>query len=388
MTSVVSGVAFTLPNKVTGIPISTGNGAFGTVVIGSGLSLLGNTLSVTGTGGTSGTSILAGNGLGGFSNVTVGSGLTFSGGILSATGSSSNLLTANNTWTGINTFTISNSANFFITDNTTAADGSMSPAGVSGFNINKTLTLAGNSTAGSANQATLFVGATVNATASPASYEKMAGYFDIICNDPSTGTSILRDSVAVEAWAHVGNGNTQARMWAYHGGVTFDGSGNTGSVQDGICCVAEFELYNYGGSNQPNYNTPTSKYGVHVDCFGGYGTAGVSITSGDGTGAFYDGLSAINNGLVNNFLNLMSGSLSTLMAIDKNGNINFSSGRAITWGSSLINGSSAQINLFAGGNLGITVTSDATNPLYMKLGGTLRQVTLYNDGVRNYLIAL
>jgi len=86
--SIVRGFSAT-PSAVTGIPVSIGNGKFGNLTIGSGLTLTGTTLTSTGgSGSTTGTSILAGNGSGGFANVTIGSGLSFSGGVLSSSGAS------------------------------------------------------------------------------------------------------------------------------------------------------------------------------------------------------------------------------------------------------------------------------------------------------------
>jgi len=73
----------------SGSSILYGNGSGGVanVVIGSGLSFSGGTLTSTAT-STAGSAILYGNGSGGFANATIGTGLAFSGGILSSTATS------------------------------------------------------------------------------------------------------------------------------------------------------------------------------------------------------------------------------------------------------------------------------------------------------------
>jgi len=295
-------------------------------------------------------------------------------------------MASTNTFTGANTWTISNTIRASVTDGTTPSDGAITGTGYSALIVNKALTFTGSGVAGSANQASLGVSAVCAATASAASYEKMAGYFSITCDDPSTGTTILRDAVGVQSWARGGSGVTTCRLWAVHAGISF----GSGSGSDGLACALEIEIDNYSGTNQATFNTTTSKYGINVTAYGGKSTSGMYFNSGDGgTGQYHNAIAAVEGGMVTNFLNLMNDSLVSQFVITKTGalytasTINFDTGFT-----TYLNGNSTTFNIYVAGTAGITVTNDASNPVYLRVNGGAHQITTYFDGVRNLLVAL
>lgn len=135
------------------------------------------------------------------------------------------------------------------------------------------MSIAGSGTGGSANQNVSYIGAVVEPTASAAPYQKNGLYVRIRTLDPSTGTSVTRDAVAIQGMGFIGSGNLTGRAWGIHGLV------NVESGADGLAYAAELEVYNQG-VDQPLVDQTNSKYGLHIVAKdGNNATAGALIAS-------------------------------------------------------------------------------------------------------------
>jgi hypothetical protein len=152
----------------------------------------------------------------------------------------------------------------------------------------------GDAELGSANQNAVFVSAYMAPTDSLAPYQKNGGLFKIRSADPSTGSTIYRDAVAMEAQADAVAGNMFARLFGAHSRVAFV----TGS--DGYTPGIESEIYNEG-EDQPLINQTNSKHAFHGVASHGLVTAGLKLTGVNG-GTFQHGVYADPESLASNFL--------------------------------------------------------------------------------------
>lgn len=170
------------------------------------------------------------------------------------------------------------------------------------------MTEAGDVGLGSANQNTMFVSAYAAPTNSAAPYQKNAGFFRIVSADPSDGSTIYRDAVAMEAQADAVAGNMFARLFGAHSRVAFV----TGS--DGYTPGVESEVYN-DGEDQPLVDQINSKFAFHAVASHGLLTGGLKFTGVNG-GTFQHGIYADPEALVANFLLLRD-----RFAIKQNGGV-------------------------------------------------------------------
>jgi len=169
------------------------------------------------------------------------------------------------------------------------------------------MTLAGDATAGSANQSTRYYSAYLAPTNSLASYQKNAGVAKVTVADPSTGM-ILRDGVAWEMQAFVPTGVMTGRAFGGHSRVDF------AAGSDGYTPGVESEVYNLGG-NQPLVNQATSKHAFHAVASHGLVTVAFKAAVRDG-GMFQHFAYADPESIVANFLLLRD-----KFAVDKNGQV-------------------------------------------------------------------
>lgn len=170
------------------------------------------------------------------------------------------------------------------------------------------MTDAGGAGLGSANQNTMFVSAYIAPTDSDAPYQKNAGFFRIVSADPSDGSTIYRDAVAMEAQADAVAGNMFARLFGAHSRVAFV----TGS--DGYTPGVESEVYN-DGEDQPLFDQTNTKLAFHAVASHGLVTAAFKMTGTNG-GTFQHGFYADPESLISNFLLLRD-----RFAIKQNGGV-------------------------------------------------------------------
>lgn len=142
------------------------------------------------------------------------------------------------------------------------------------------MTQAGGAGAGSANQHAVAFQVVGEPTASTAAYQKNAIYARVRQLDPSGG-GVERDLVAAQHMAFIGAGNSTGRAWATHSIAWVE------TTADGLVYGHEIEVYN-NGSTQTAIDTATSKYGSHWVASAGRITAGLLVSTKDGSSQFHN----------------------------------------------------------------------------------------------------